>query len=312
MGRSIEDIVVADKALVTKDRDKYIGGSDIPAILGISPYKSYWQVLQEKAGLWKNDFTGNDYTEYGDAMEPKIRAYINDTSDFKFEPKVTFRKCSDLDVRANTDGYDEEHNAILEVKTTSNTSDKTKRRMYIAQTVFYMMAYEAEIGYIAIYQRPENFDEEFDDSRLEILPISADEFEKTEGLIIEVLDTFKTDLEYLRENPFAIEEELPSRNSIIGISREVVKLENKVKALKQVEEDLKKAKEELVKAMETYHVKTFDTGGAKITYVAPTEAKTVKKLDEEALKKEQPEIAALYMVDKAVKGRSAYVRVTID
>ena len=48
------------------NRDKYIGGSDISAIMGISPFKTRWEVLQEKAGLLESEFTGNKYTEYGD------------------------------------------------------------------------------------------------------------------------------------------------------------------------------------------------------------------------------------------------------
>ena len=33
---------------VTKDRDKYIGGSDVPIIMGLSPFKTRWQLLREK------------------------------------------------------------------------------------------------------------------------------------------------------------------------------------------------------------------------------------------------------------------------
>ena len=50
---------------VTIDRDKYIGGSDIPIIMGISPFKSRFDLLLEKAGYLENDFKGNEYTEYG-------------------------------------------------------------------------------------------------------------------------------------------------------------------------------------------------------------------------------------------------------
>ena len=54
---------------VTVDREKYIGGSDIPIIMGISPFKSRFDLLLEKAGLKENDFTGNEYTEYGNKLE---------------------------------------------------------------------------------------------------------------------------------------------------------------------------------------------------------------------------------------------------
>ena len=62
---------------VKVDRDKYIGGSDIPIIMGISQFKTRFELLLEKAGLKENTFDGNEYTEYGNIMEPKIRDYIN-------------------------------------------------------------------------------------------------------------------------------------------------------------------------------------------------------------------------------------------
>ena len=63
---------------VTVDRDKYIGGSDIPIIMGISSFKTRFDLLLEKAGIKENDFAGNKYTEYGNVMEPKIRNFINE------------------------------------------------------------------------------------------------------------------------------------------------------------------------------------------------------------------------------------------
>ena len=45
------------------DRNLYIGGSDIPIIMGISPFKKRFDLLLEKAGLKENDFDGNQYTE---------------------------------------------------------------------------------------------------------------------------------------------------------------------------------------------------------------------------------------------------------
>jgi predicted phage-related endonuclease len=50
---------------VSEDRDKYIGGSDLPAILGLSKFKTRWQLLLEKAGLEERTFAGNRFTEYG-------------------------------------------------------------------------------------------------------------------------------------------------------------------------------------------------------------------------------------------------------
>ena len=65
---------------VTKDRSKYIGGSDIPAIMGISHFKTRFDLLLEKAQLQENQFDGNSYTEYGNELEPKIRDYCASSS----------------------------------------------------------------------------------------------------------------------------------------------------------------------------------------------------------------------------------------
>ena len=64
---------------VTIDRNLFIGGSDIGIIMGISPFKTRFDLLIEKAGYKENNFTGNDFTEFGHIIEPKIRDYINES-----------------------------------------------------------------------------------------------------------------------------------------------------------------------------------------------------------------------------------------
>ena len=48
---------------VTENRYKYIGGSDIPIIMGISTFKKRFDLLLEKAQLKTDDFQGNEYTD---------------------------------------------------------------------------------------------------------------------------------------------------------------------------------------------------------------------------------------------------------
>ena len=50
------------QASVKQDRDKFIGGSDIPIIMELSPFKSRYDLLLEKAGLKDDTFSGNIYT----------------------------------------------------------------------------------------------------------------------------------------------------------------------------------------------------------------------------------------------------------
>ena len=100
---------------VTQERWKYIGGSDIPAIMGISRFKTRWQLLQEKAQIIEPDFKGNAYTEYGNTMEPKIREFVNSAYVRNFVEGMDIF----VDLRFHYDGIDKQHMEILEIKTTS-------------------------------------------------------------------------------------------------------------------------------------------------------------------------------------------------
>ena len=55
-----------------ESRRKGIGGSDVAAILGVNPYKSSFGVYVDK--VEGSTFEGNVHTEFGNWMEPHIRA----------------------------------------------------------------------------------------------------------------------------------------------------------------------------------------------------------------------------------------------
>ena len=132
---------------VTIDRDKYLGGSDIPTIMEINAFKSRYDLLLEKAGLKENDFTGNKYTEYGNVLEPQIRAYVNEKYHTNFVPNQVIKG----DLRANTDGSDDKR--VLEIKTTSTIfEDVEKHKNYLVQLLFYMQMENVEDGILAVYE----------------------------------------------------------------------------------------------------------------------------------------------------------------
>ncbi|MDK8230763.1 YqaJ viral recombinase family protein, partial [Escherichia coli] len=58
---------------VTENRNIYVGGSDVPTILGINKYNSQFELAKEKTGIQPSQFTGNEYTAFGNALEPQIR-----------------------------------------------------------------------------------------------------------------------------------------------------------------------------------------------------------------------------------------------
>ena len=156
---------------VNKDRDKYIGGSDLPIIMGISPFKTRFELLQEKAKVIENEFTGNDFTEYGNTMEPKIRNYINES----IKDKFIEGKHINGDIRIHTDG--ENKTTILEIKTTSQIHEKVDDyKIYLVQLLFYMQETKKKKGILAVYERPKDFDEEFDPFRLTTYEINIKDY----------------------------------------------------------------------------------------------------------------------------------------
>ena len=160
---------------VTIDRDKYIGGSDIPIIMGISPFKTRFDLLLEKAGLKENDFNGNEYTEYGNILEPKIRDYINNQCLSKKIYKED-KKIID-DIRCHVDGFNGE--TVLEIKTTSQVHDNVDDyKIYLVQLLFYMQYMNVDKGLLAVYERPDDFNEEFDENRLKTYYISIDNYKE--------------------------------------------------------------------------------------------------------------------------------------
>ena len=292
---------------VREDRNLYIGGSDTPIILGISPFKSRWRLLQEKAGIVENDFEGNEYTRYGEIMEPKIRDHINKYLGYHFEPACKIVK----DLRGNTDGWEKDKKMILEIKTTSKIYETVQSYTgYIVQMLFYMAMYGAENAILAVYERPEDFDEEFDPDRLHIYDVRFKEYNALWAKLIEELDKFRADLAKLRENPFITEEEFQPKE-VIEVANRVLILENSIAQMKETEKKLKEAKAELKRLMEQNGIKKWTTpNGTQITLVPDGEDTVVSEFNMKRFAAEQPALYGSYLEDRLKTGRAGYVRVT--
>lgn len=293
---------------VIKDREKYIGGSDISIIMGISPFKTRFDLLLEKACLKENTFVENEYTEYGDKLEPKIRDFINETlyqkNPFKPNCKIIGK------FRGNCDG--ENHTSILEIKTTSkihNNIDEYKT--YLVQLLKYMEVFEKEKGVLAVYSRPEDFNEEFDNKRLQIFVIDIDNYKDLLKEINEEIDKFLIDLEKLKENPFLTEEDLLPKDLTI-FANSVLQLESDVIKARKIIEKYEEEKEKLRIAMINANVRKWETpNGIKITTIDETEDVKINVFDEETFKKENKELFDKYQIKKIKKGRKGSLRITL-
>lgn len=303
---------------VTVDRDKYIGGSDVPIIMGISSFKTRWQLLQEKAGLLENDFKGNVYTEYGNILEPQIRDFINKSKKDKF---VEGKDIVD-DIRCHTDGINK--TTVLEIKTTSQIHENLEDyKVYLVQLLFYMKYTNRKKGLLAVYERPQDFNEEFDEKNLKTYEVNIKDYKELLEDIDTTINQFRNDLDKIRENPFLTEEDLLPKE-IIKLSEKVEFIENKLVEFKKLEEESKTLKASLKSAMEKYQIKKWVTNNdTKITLIEDKEDKevTVEYYDEDKFIEENPELHEKYHNKLAEykktkteikKGKTGYILITLS
>lgn len=304
---------------VTIDRDKFIGGSDIPIIMGLSPFKKKFDLLLEKAGLKEIEFSGNEYTEFGNVMEEKIRDYINkqglSKKIYKEDKKIVG------DVRCHVDGFNGE--TVLEIKTTSKIHKNVDDyKIYLVQLLFYMQYMNTKKGVLAVYKRPKNFNKTFNDKYLTIYYIDSDNYKYLLNQINKEVEQFRIDLAKVKENPFITEEELLPVD-LTNLSNQVVEIENRLNEMKKLEEESKELKSQLKKAMEKHNIKNWETpNGIKITLICdiPDKEYEEKFYNEEKFASENKELYKTYK-DKLEeyketrniikKGKSGYIKITL-
>ena len=292
------------------DREKYIGGSDIPAIMGISPFKKRFDLLLEKAQLQEDAFEGNEYTEYGNELEPKIRDYINKSEKKKFVEDKVIKD----DLRYHSDGFNGK--CVLEIKTTSQIHDDVDGyKIYLVQLLFGMQMHDVKKGKLAVYERPEDFNSEFDALRLTTYDIDIKDYKDLLEDINFAVDQFRKDLAKLKENPFLTEEDLQPKE-IIELSNQVIEFEQKLIAFKVLEDKYKALKEQLFNAMAENQIKKWTTNnGVQITRVDGSEDKivTIDKFNEDKFKTDHADIYEQYVeqVEQTKKGRSGYLKITL-
>lgn len=310
---------------VKERRWAYLGGSDIACILNLSPFKTRWQLLQEKAQIAEENFVDTPYTRYGNVMEAKIRDHINNNSvvygEEPFHEDKFVREAEGgepIGIRCHCDGINKI--TILEIKTTSEIHENVDDyKYYLVQLLFYMIYFEKRYGMLAVYERPEDMSEEFDMTRLQIFHIDRSDYS---DLIMEIgveIYNFMRDLKRLKMNPFLEEQDfMPAE--LIAVSDKLLLLENKLAEMKLVEAQVKEFKEKLKEEMIKHKVKTWRTPNKTLISLVddtPATEYTDEELDIEGLKRDLPELfkpdydgGYMKTVTKTKKGKSGYVRLT--
>ena len=299
---------------VNQDREKYIGGSDIAIIMNLSPFKSRFDLLLEKAGYKEDTFEGNIYTEYGNALEPIIRTWINAGYKKKdqFKEGKFVREATDgeiIGVRIHTDG--ENSDTVLEIKTTSQIYETVREyKIYLVQLLYYMVTKGKTKGLLAVYERPEDLSVEFTSDRLHTYDIILEDYVDVIKEINTAIESFIEDLQKVIDNPFITESELLPVE-IPDITARILAFESQLEYMKNIEKKIKEDKDRLKKAMISAGVKSWKTpNGYTITRVDDTPDTSKKVLDEKKLKEAEPDIYNKYLIDKTVSGKAGYIKIT--
>lgn len=278
-------------ANVLENRDKYVGGSDMPILLGMSPFKTTFQLAKEKAGLVERDFGGSAYTEYGHILEPQIRDYINAINGMSFQPDTKIDEKEKI--RCNVDGYEKEYGLLLEIKTHGVNSNDSA---YHAQIQLYLHIFGLQECWLAKYRRPSDFETnldayKFDSENLEMSVIKYDA-EYAEKLRAAVR-TFWNQVDCLKQNPDMTESEFhqSANNELMAKVAQLAEFEKEIQRMKALEAEAKSLREELLALMEKTAMKKIETGKMIVTYVAPT---VRTSLDSKRLQAEHPEIFEQY------------------
>lgn len=308
---------------VTVDRHKYIGGSDLPTILGLNlKYnKSPYELALEKARIIPNKFKGNEFTKYGTVMEPLIRDFINSKYNANYREDTVID--SKRGYRGNTDGIDREMDIpIIEIKTFSGELDVD---YYTPQCQFYMETFDQPACRLVGYERPDNFytgidfelenadsyfNFEFDPSRIVeyVLYRDRDEWCKIENRIT----AFKNGVGYLIENKNDYDEngfnQLFYGTDIISTLNKLDLIGAKLEQQKSIETEFKNLKDRLYSLFDENGIKSIDTGVHKFTRIAPTSYDAIS-IDVTTLEKEHPDIYQAYKIVKPTS-KKGYILVT--
>lgn len=285
---------------VEEKRNIYVGGSDVPTILGINKYKTQFQLAKEKIGLEKPEFVSNPYVKFGNVLEPQIRDYINAINQKNFVVDTYIDE--EKHIRSNVDGIDKEEKILLEIKT--HGANPTWK-VYEAQMQLYMKQTGAEVGWLATYRRPEDFDVEFDADRLDITAIERDE--KYISQILEAIDTFWIRCEFLKDDPEMDEAEFMTEGTktdslvrkIKSLAPKVIEAQNFLKSFKELQNDL-------YAEMTEGNVKDLDIGRLSFTRVLPSAS---RRFDSKSFKKDHADLYEEYQKETKRKG---YIKMTVQ
>ena len=144
------------------DRRNYIGGSEVAAVLGLSPYATPLQVWMRKRGLIEQ-IPSNPVMDFGRIFEPIMAEYFTETTGLMVRNvQRTFKHAEHSFLRANIDRQilrSESHptTGVLELKTTTSHRMKSEEGLipmdWYCQIQHYLGITGYQYAYLVVYER---------------------------------------------------------------------------------------------------------------------------------------------------------------
>lgn len=139
-------------------RNKGIGGSDAPIILGLSPYKTRLELYEEKILSEPPPEQTNFVAERGNRFEPRIRSLVELVTGEEFSVALLESEAFPF-IRVSLDGINLNKDIILEIKTVGKDNHNKIPDHYYAQVQHELFVSQAKKCIYASYY-DENWDEQ--------------------------------------------------------------------------------------------------------------------------------------------------------
>lgn len=292
-----------------KWRTKGIGGSDVAAIAGISRFKSVYEVWLEKTGQAIPKEQENDFTHFGNVLEPIVKKEFMRRTGLRVRAKKALLQSSEYPfMLADLDGVINENGkmCIFEAKTASaykqHIWEEGVPEEYIMQVQHYMAITEADKAYVAAIVGGNRF--------------FCHEVFRDECLISQIIEMEKC---FWNNNVLGGKEPLPdgseaaadylnqrynkTNGNTIELPKETLALFEDYDRISSRLEELKEQKEAVTNCLKTF-LKENETGTVGERCVTWKQY-TRTGIDQKRLKEEKPEIYGEYTT------KSSYRRLNV-
>jgi len=128
-------------------RKKMIGASDAPIILGVSPYKTPYQLWEEKLGIRESPTL--PHMQRGHDLEPVARDAYTKHTGTPISPQVVFHPEIDY-MMASLDGIDPMQSVIVEIKTANPADHELAHKGLVPEKYIPQLQHQLAVG-LALY-----------------------------------------------------------------------------------------------------------------------------------------------------------------